>query len=105
MTWHCDGDGFVTVVHRVVAASGGHVTAPGKSGGLVKFIPPKPHPTSRPAPVRRLHWQLSRTLIDVLAVVFVAVLALVLLFLMSLRRGGPAPPHPPPVCRYRPMGG
>ncbi len=104
ITWHYDGDDFVNVVHRVVAASGGHVTAPGKSGGLVKFIPPKPHPTSRPAPVRRLHWQLSRTLIDVLAVVFVAVLALVLLFLRSLRRGDRRPQLASQIERYGPMG-
>lgn len=106
ITWHYDGDDFVNVVHRVVAASGGHLADPGKSGGLVKFIPPMPRPTRRsaPAPVPRPHRQLSRTLIDALAVVFVVLLALVLLFLRSLRRGDRRPQLASQLERYGPMG-
>jgi Flp pilus assembly protein TadB len=103
ITWHYDGDDFVHVIEHVASVTGGHVTAPGKSSGLVKYIPAKPHPTEHAAAVAPPRWRLSHALMDVLAIVFVALLILALLFLRSLRRGGKRPALVGQLERYGPL--
>lgn len=107
VTFRYDRDDFVGVVQRVAAASGGHVADPGLSAGLVKFIPPKPHvakPKPAPRPVQPPRWRMSNGLVRVLAVVFIALFVLALLFVRSLRRRERRPKLAGQIERYGPMG-
>ncbi len=86
ITWHYDSDDLVNVVQDVATASGGHAAGPGQARGLTKFIPAKPRPATHvAAPVVQPRWQPSQYLLDVLGIVFVALLVLALLGVGSLR--------------------
>jgi len=107
ITWRFDRDDYVKIAQAVAAASGGHVAAPGRSSRLVRFIPPKPHPTKRPAPApapaAQPRWHVTKKLGEVLAVVFVSLFALTLLLLRSLRNSERRPMLAGQIERYGPM--
>jgi Flp pilus assembly protein TadB len=104
VTFRYDSDDFVNIVHQVAASSGGHVADPGRTSGLVKFLPHKQHaakPAAPPAPHPR--WRMSNTLVRVLAIVFVALFVLALLLVRSLRRRDRRPTLAGQIERYGPM--
>ena len=104
ITWHHDSDDYVHVIQQVASASGGHSASPGKAGGLTKFLPPKPHVTSAPAgPSAAPRWHVTKRLLDVLAVVFAALLGLALLAGRSLRPANRRPHLVSQIERYGPQ--
>jgi tight adherence protein B len=105
ITFHYDSDDYVKIAKQVAETSGGHVAAPGKSSRLARYIPAKPHPTRHAAaPPARPGWHASKHLLDVLAVVFLALFILAVLFLRSLRRGDRRPKLAGQIERYGPLG-
>lgn len=101
ISWKYDSDDYVNVIQKVATASGGHAASPGKAAGLAKAIPPQHH-VAPPAPVALPRWHMTRTLLAVLGVVFIAMLVLLVIGISSLRPGRGRPGLASQIERYGP---